>query len=642
LQNRAVAIRTIAVSSSVSDHVRGYSTEHRMTPVEPIKLFIDEEREGVLFDAYLKLEQSAAGPFPGEVFSMNRRIEKISAAVFVSMALVLGAGGWSSARASTTCDQTTIQGIAPADTTITSAGPASVTIGVYTIPYCDVLGYVTTTDPGPNEVNFELALPDSWNGKFLFGGNGGFAGSIQAFAGNPSAGQLAVALGYAAAATDTGHSSPLLLLPPPLPGLAALDGSWALDNLAKQEDFGFRGVHVTAQAAETITGAFYGESPAHSYFDGCSDGGREAMVEAEVYPDDFDGIIAGDPAIGNLIVGFNWNDEALLATPDTWIPPAKLPLIDNAVLENCDARDGVVDGLIQDPRRCTFNPASLKCPASDSNADTDPTCLSEGQIDALRLIYAGPRTEDGTQVYPGFTESDPGGLDGWGAWITGFYTPTFGVAEPWGAIPLPSFYLAPAQWSFQDQYMQFFVFGAGYDSLQFNINSNALEEAEATITLGGSDGVNPDLSAFVNAGHKLLMYHGWSDPALTPLETVGYYDSVVKAMGGSFKTTQQSVRLFMVPGMHHCGGGPGPNVFDALTALDNWVSNGQAPSEITAYHFDSNGNVTRSMPLCPYPEVAVFTGTKQLVESNPSAVDVASNWVCKLQREPNHRLISGN
>ncbi len=528
--------------------------------------------------------------------------------------LVVALGASAVGAATLSCDTATLQGVAPAGTTVVAAAPVPAgTVPIAHPAFCDVAGFVTTTNPGPNQVNFELALPDPsvWNSKFLFFGNGGFAGSIQI----PPV--IGTAFGFATAATDTGHQG------------SDLDGSWALNDPAKQADFGFRGVHVTTLASEVLTAAYYETSIAHRYFNGCSDGGREAMVEAEVYPDDFDGIVAGDPALGDLIAGFNWNDKALFKTPKSWLPPQKLPLINQAVLNECDSLDGVTDGLIQDPRLCTFDPASLQCPDGESaeKAFKDPNCLSKQQVVAVRKIYRGATTNTGVQIYPGFTRSDPAGgatQDGWDAWISGFVTPKLPApadGEPWG-VPPGSFATAPAQWTFQDQYMKYFIFSdPTYNSLTFNINNPVkLKALQSSTHMGGGNGVNPDLSKFLLTDNgKLIMYHGWSDPALTPLETVQYYGNMVgETFGGDQSTAKDSARLFMVPGMHHCGGGPGPqiNFFQWIFELDGWVASGMAPDSIVA----TNLAGTRTMPLCAYPETAHFNG---------GSVNDASNWSCQ-------------
>jgi feruloyl esterase len=515
------------------------------------------------------------------------------------------------------CTQPVIQSIAPPDTTIVSAIEQS-----NPVPYCDVRGYVTTNNPGPNQVNFELSLPTAWNGRFLFVGNGGFAGSFDWPAVlldflNPFPLVREASDGFATIITDTGHQG--------AGDLPLLDGGWALNDPAKQDDWLFRGVHVSTVAAKTIIQAFYG-TLARSYFAGCSDGGREGLVEAEQYPTDFDGIVAGDPLLGDAFIGLNWSGEHLTVTPDNYIPPEKLALVDAAAMQTCDAADGVVDGLIQDPRKCTFDPARLLCTHGNEAA-----CLTTGQVATLQAIYAGASRASGRQIYPGFTKSDPAGNpsllvgeDGWAFYMTGFEPPNApGTAEPWVNPETP-----PAMFTFQDQFLKFFVFSdPNYNSLTFNINSSDLAKAEAVINRGGAAGTNPDLSTFRDRGGKLILYHGWSDPVLTPLETVRYYNKVVQRQE-ELRRAQQFARLFMVPGMRHCigSGGPGPNIFDPLPSLINWVENSVAPDQILAAHFKENdpttGIITRTMPLCPYPTVAAFQGGN---------VNEASNWKCKRQ-----------
>jgi feruloyl esterase len=511
--------------------------------------------------------------------------------------LPLSLASWAerSAWAAIDCTQPAIQSIAPADTTIVSATPVTVPVA-----YCNIFGYVTT--PGPNQVNFQLGLPTAWNGLFLFVGNGGFAGSLTS---NILPVVAGVSLGVATALTDTGHQ-----------GASAFDASWALNNQAKQDDFLVRAVHVSTVASKAIIQGFYGGGIVTSAFFGCSTGGRQGLVQAQQYPEDFDGIMAGAPALGNNFAGNNWNIHHLTASPESYLPPDKIALLDAAVLENCDGRDGVIDGLIQDPRKCTFNPENLRCKSGNT---TD--CLTKEQVKLVKTIYAGAATEDGEQIYSGFAKSDPSGPNGWARWITGLQPPNaLGTAQPWVAPAAP-----PLQFILQDQFLKYFVFSdPNYNSLTFDLNNedDRMQLAEV-IDRGGATATNPDLSAFINRGGKLLLFHGWSDPALSPLETVKYYKNVVETLGGGFERVQESVRLFMVPGMQHCSGGPGPNVFNAGTPLVSWVLTGVAPDQIIATHFQDNnptGPVTRTMPLCPYPEVAVFTG---------GDVNVAANWVCQ-------------
>jgi feruloyl esterase len=497
------------------------------------------------------------------------------------------------------CTQSRIQAISPSNTTI-----VSVTVQADR-SYCDVIGYVTTIHHGPNQVNFELMLPSQTNGRFLFIGNGGFAGGLsfpEVFPDFEDLSRLTQA-GFAIAFTDTGHQG------------SFLDGSWALFDEAKQDDFLFQGVHVTAVATKLITNKFYGQRP-RSYFAGCSDGGREALVEAQRYPADFDGIVAGDPAIGAVTAGLNWNQEHLTANADNYLPSDKLALVDAEVLKTCDAADGVADSLIQDPRKCRFDPARLVCSSGDSS-----DCLTAGQIASLKAVYGGATKSDGHIVYPGLSDSDSAADGSWGIWTTGLVPPDApGGPEPWSDLGL-----APWQFLIQDQVLKFFVFGDPvYNSLTFNLNTDDLAKTHLVMNRGGAEAANPDLSSFRNHGGKLIIYHGWSDPAVSPQETIRYYNSVVQRQG-KLDRTQQFARLFMVPGMQHCiGSGPGPNVFDPLMQLIDWVEKDVEPKRIIANHFlgndPSTSVVTRSIPLCSYPQIAHFNG---------GDVSRASNWSCQ-------------
>lgn len=523
--------------------------------------------------------------------------------ILASCALLFSFTSWAlAAQAGVECTHSAIQAIAPPNTAIVSATLQS------NPEYCDVIAYVTTLDPGPNQVNFELKLPSKGNGRFLYIGNGGFGGSLsfpEVFPDFESIPDLTKA-GFAVAFTDTGHQG------------SFLDGSWALFNEAKQDDFLFRGVHVTAVAAKIIANSFYGRK-VHSYFAGCSDGGREALVEAQRYPTDFDGIAAGDPAIGAVTAGFNWNQEHLTGAADNYLSTDKLALVDAEVLKGCDAADGVADGLVQDPRRCTFDPVKLLCALGDHS-----DCLTLGQIASFRAVYTGATKRDGRTIYLGLSESDSAGDSSWGTWTTGLVAPDApGEPEPWSD---PS--LAPWQFLIQDQVLKFFVFGdPAYNSLSFDLNSDDLARTHKVMNRGGAEGAYPDLSSFQNRAAKLIIYHGWSDPVVSPQETIRYYNSVIEQLGGL--RTQQFARLFLVPGMQHCiGSGPGPNVFDPLTSLIDWVERNVTPKKIIAAHFMDNdpstGVVTRMMPLCPYPQSAHFKS---------GDVNVASNWGCRRTAE---------
>ena len=493
--------------------------------------------------------------------------------------------------------------------TINSATPAATPV-----PFCDVKGDITTDVPTPNTVEFELGLPATYNGRLLFLGGGGFNGYIPA--GVVDGGVRAQ---FATAYTDSGHESSFASLAGE-EGLSALDGSWGLlpdggPNTAAQVDFSYLGVHASTVVVQALTAGYYGSSPI-SYFEGCSTGGREALVEAQKFPADYQGIIAGDPAISDPIAGFTWNDKALLSSPDSYLSNGAVAILDAAVTAACDASDGVVDGLIEDPRLCNFDPARIECKRGATS-----NCLTAAQVATVKAIQAGARAGNGTQLYPGYSLSNPGGPDGWDLWITGFETPTIPPVdgEPWGEPPA-SLVTAPLQWSFQDQFLKYFVFNdPSYQSLGFKFRSGDVATLQAVVTKNGGNGENTDLSPFFATGGKLIMYHGWSDPALTPFVSVDYYSGVAKTLGGGFPQLQNNARLFMVPGMRHCSGGPGPYNFDPLTPLIGWVETGVAPERIVG-EVPAGPQAGRTFPLCPFPSLAVYQG---------GGVDDAANWVCK-------------
>jgi Tannase and feruloyl esterase len=479
-------------------------------------------------------------------------------------------------------------------TTITSATMVAATA---TVPqHCLVRARVDA------EIEFNLGLPAAWNGKFYHQDGGGFVGSIPGI-------NAGLTRGYASVATNTGHVGN---------GVAALDGSWALDRLDRQINFGHRGIHVVTVAAKDITQRAYGSAPKHSYFQGCSNGGRQALNEVQRYPKDFDGVIAGAPALDwtGLMVGFNWNSRAVRAAP---IPPAKLTLIANEAAKRCDADDGLADGLIDKPLRCDFDPAVLTC-----NGPDGPNCLTPAQVSAVKKVYAGPSNSRGRQIYLGFPPGAEGGAtpgegqtSGWQNWISGPGNPAAPVLGN------------PLQYTFQDHYLKYFVFSnPNYDSMSFDYDRDpkALRATGAFI-----NAKKTDISAFRKAGGKLILWHGWADHALMAERTIEYYEDVVDRMG-SRKRADRFMRLFLAPGMHHCSNGPGPNVFDALTALENWVEKGIAPASMVATKYANNnvaaGVVERTRPLCPYPQRARYIGT--------GSINDAANFTCRGARHHDH------
>ncbi len=448
--------------------------------------------------------------------------------------------------------------------------------------YCDIQGFSQQT------IGFDIRMPTQWNGKMYFAGNKGFAGHIRY---DTSTG---LSRGYATVSTDTGHQDQDIL-----------DASWALNNRQGEINFGFRAVHDTTIVGKKIVSTYYGNTPKYSYFDGCSTGGGQALHEAELFPEDYDGYIAGDPVLdftGTMMM-FNWKMQAMQATPaSTLLTLDSLPVIGSAVLAKCDAIDGLVDGLISDPRKCNFEPETLLCKNGGGS-----NCLSGPQVNALKLIYQGPRNIFGIQLYPGLSKGgetpDLSG-NGWDSMINTSDSPS-------------------QDYILQDQFFRYLAFpidNPNYDWSTFNFNTDPLR-----LALMGSilNATNTDLSRFRTLGRKMLIYHGWSDETVAPLRTIEYYRGVLTHLGRD-KTTD-SVRLFMAPGMFHCGGGPGPDTFDTLTALEQWVENGVAPEQMESTHFDDNGNPDRTRPLCAYPRVAHYNGS--------GSIDDAANFTCAAPEE---------
>ena len=422
-----------------------------------------------------------------------------------------------------------------------------------------------------SDIKIEVWLPESgWNHRFQGVGNGGWAGVI-------SYGAMAEALhgGYATASTDTGH--------------VGGRGTFSLGHPQKVIDFGYRSEHEMTVQAKAIVQAYYGAPAKFSYWNGCSTGGRQGLKEAQRFPDDYDGIVAGAAANPRTRISSwqIWLSQVVL-DPHNHIPPAKYALIHKAALQACDAADGLKDGLIEDPTRCHFDPKTIECKAGD-----EPTCLTAGQVAAAERMYEAPKNpRTGERIYFGL---EPGSEMGWGMLARG--------PEPFSAAT--------------DQFRYVVYKNPQWDWHTFDLASAvALADKTDHETINATD---PNIKPFIAHGGKLLMYHGWADPGVPPLESVNYYKSAVDSAGGDAKAAD-SIRLFMVPGMGHCGGGDGPNSFDMMTAITNWREDGQAPVRIAASHL-ANGRVDRTRPLCAYPEIAKYKGS--------GSVDDAANFVCE-------------
>ncbi len=469
------------------------------------------------------------------------------------------------------------------DTQITSA---RVIPALGLVPeYCQVLGGVETV------ILFEVALPTStWNGRFFFAGGGGYNGNIPSL-------DHALARGYAVTATDTGHRG------------EHWDASALLNNPQVQLNYAYRGQHLVTAIAKQVVEAYYGEPAEHSYFMGCSNGGKMGLMFVQRYPEDFDGVVVGGPVIDRtgLMVMFAWSQQALL---NAEIPPYKIPAMENATLAMCDAQDGLEDGVIDRPDQCDFDPEVLTCKGED-NAQ----CLTPVQVGAWRKILDGPTNSAGESLYSGYF---PGHEDDYPAYVTGS-----GVMHGY-----PS-----SNFMYMDAFMRWVVFGPDYDPIkEFDLDTDpaALEPFAAD-----HDADDPDLTAFENRGGKVIFFNGWADHSTPPLRMIQYYDEIQRVHGGD---TDEFARLFMLPGFHHCGGGPGPNVFgapsnplvnlndperDIMGAIVRWVEQDEAPDRIIGTKFigdDPNLGVARTRPFCPYPQVAQYTGS--------GSIDDAANFVC--------------
>lgn len=437
-------------------------------------------------------------------------------------------------------------------------------------------------------INMELWLPpaDKWNGKFQAVGNGGWAGSIQGLSAQPGRTPVmvdALKAGYATAGNDTGHQE--------------ANGKFTLDNPEKVIDFAYRAMHEMTVHSKTLVRAFYDQGPRLSYYNGCSTGGRQGLMAAQRYPEDFDAILAGAPANDHLYLhaGDMARIVQIFADPQNLIPKAKQEMLAKAVANACDARDGVKDNLITDPLSCKFNPAVLQCKSGDG-AD----CLTAKQVATVKRLYDPVKNSKGELIFPGYAyggETSYNMMRG----ILGAPGETDIAKDPApGDLQLGTFrYLANQN--------------PNWDWKAFNIDTDT---ALAKKNGGFIDAVETDMSAFRNRGGKLLMYHGWSDPAIPAEHSVVYYNNVLKKMG---KNQDNWMGLFMVPGMGHCAGGAGPNQVEWMTALETWREKGETPKSILGK--GKIGETPMTRPLCPHPQVATYKGSGDTND--------AANFACK-------------
>jgi feruloyl esterase len=424
-----------------------------------------------------------------------------------------------------------------------------------TVPeHCSVTAIAAPSSDSRIEIQIWLPVREKWNGKLLGIGNGGYSSNLSPL-------QMADALrkGYAVAGSDTGHKGD--------------DLSFGAGHPEKIRDWAYRSTHEMAQAARRVVEVYFQKPAAHRYFEGCSTGGQQALSEAERYPGDFDGIVAGDPGYDRISLNamFVWSWLVTHPAGEKPLPASKLPLIAEAAMKSCDAKDGIADGVIGDPVACHPDLAALRCAADDKE-----NCLTENEQHQAEELYRGPRdAKSGKQLYPGWL---PGSEMGWGAYFVGKNEPA--RLEFWRL------------WVFEDPH---------WDARKFEF---ARDREIALAKLPFVDATSTDLGDFERSGGKMIVYHGWADPVVPAQDSIEYYEAVEKRLGAS---TPGFFRLFLVPGMYHCSGGPGTSVFDPLKALDSWVTTNAAPDRIPASH-EAGGAVVRTRPLCPFPEEARWNG----------------------------------
>lgn len=432
--------------------------------------------------------------------------------------------------------------------------------------FCRVSAILRPT--ADSEIHTEIWLPSSgWNGKYMAVGSGGWGGSIAYDA-------MAEALrrGYATSATDDGHAGP--------------SASFIVGHPEKFVDFAYRAEHEMAIEAKALIKAFYGNPPRYAYWNGCSGGGREGLLQAYRYPEEFDGIIAGDPANMRRNAWALWLANETFKDSQDYIPPSKYPMIHRAVLDACDAKDGLKDGLIDNPESCKVDFASLTCKAGDA-AD----CLTARQVHTAQTIISAPTDSSGKVL---FSRVEPGTELRWGRLAGG---------------PEPADL-------FLDQFRYVVYQDAKWDWRTFDLER---ESAKANAVNHDVDELDPHLEVFAKRGGKLLLYHGWADQQVAPGSTVDFYRSAVD-LSGEPSQASEWMRLFMVPGMGHCSSGEGPDSFDKIGAMEEWVEQGKAPARIVATHH-TGGKADRTRPLCPYPQVARYNGS--------GSIDDAANFTCK-------------
>jgi pimeloyl-ACP methyl ester carboxylesterase len=422
-------------------------------------------------------------------------------------------------------------------------------------------------------IKVQVWLPDAWNRKMLALGGGGFNGGMFSATVNMFPGAQR---GYATMVTDVGHEM-------------SDSAKFAHDNREQFIDYGHRANHVTASFTKDLIASYYGKPARLAYFQGGSNGGREALMEARRYPDDYDGIIAGQPATSftKVMASFMWNRLAIRGNPGASGLVDKLPILEAAVLKKCDAIDGLSDGLIEDPTACTFDPVDLRCKSGDA-----AHCLTPDEVTVVQKIYGGPRLGDGRQLFPGLAFGAEARKDNWPQWLFGD---------------------KPLQAGMGEEFARWMVHGdPKWQVSQFDLYRDYQLASERAAAILDSD--DPDISAFIERGGKLILVQGWTDAAIPPGSTLNYYEAMQKKLGA---VADRQVRLFMVPGMGHGPGGPVPDEMPLLDELDQWVEGAPAPDTVIASQYDpprffgttiGDHKVVRTRPICAWPKHARYDG----------------------------------
>ncbi len=537
----------------------------------------------------------------------------------IGIAVILAAAGIvatnSSAQALPACSVEALNALHVPDLTVTDAKTIPSTDK--TPSHCDVQGTIVTKGANVADglARFAMQLPDAWQQRFLFLGVGGNAGNL-----NPSANATdrasALSKGYMTIITDTGHLGD---------GVTA---KWTLrpdgtPDMPKRIDFFHRAAHSVTLAGKAFAQGYYAAKIEHAYFDGCSTGGRMAMMEAERYPEDFDGVIAGDPMMSfHTYTARAVVQRAALSSPAAFIPPSTLAAIDKRVTAQCDAIDGAKDGLVQNPSACPIHAQDVLCKPGETEA-----CLNPDQMRVLKSYTSPFRDRNGHVIFGPWAITDLQGSQGVDYTVTGMAPPDLSdLTSPWKADPKQ----APHAWDLvQEMITGWLALGpnANVGSLDIDPFTNTVSDKMLALmdkTYAEGNARDPSkLKNFLAQGRKMILYHGASDPSIPASQSIAFYRDLAEQQAG-FEKTQQNVRLFLIPGMHHCSGGAAPDQFDTLSAMEAWVEHGQAPASIQA-STKPDAKVQHHLPLCPYPQQAHYNGTGEINDS--------ANWRCQASSE---------